>query len=107
MSQNVPELGKLIEGNANRDAIHVAIEPVLVVRPTQPGSHVGVVDFDREKGLFIVGVEGDYLGIIDPFLNKWVNPGEVCFMLLYQNTITNLRHVWTLPGLNKSEWLNK
>ena len=86
------KLGRLVESNEWRDAIHIAIVPVVADTRLSPGQDVGVVDGNR------VGKSENPVGIIDPFLKDSVKPEQSCWMLLYPNTITSLRHEWTHPA---------
>lgn len=88
-----PELGKIITGQAFRDAVHVAIMPVKAAQPLCPGWHVGI----DERGNATTYTEKP-IGIVDPFLPVLVQPGETFYLCLYPNTITSLRHVWTHPA---------
>lgn len=94
-----PEVGKLVPLSAPqyRDAIHVAIMPVMVGEYfLKPGQHVKVV---RRHGSFLVEPsEADLsIGIIDPFLERQVAPGHRCYLWMKQNTIVGLRHEWAHP----------
>lgn len=87
------KIGKLITGDEKRDAIHVAIAPVIAGYRLEPGTDVGFVAPDT------VSAEAETkIGIIDPFLRFGVNKGEKCWLFLYPNTITSLRHDWTHPA---------
>ncbi len=82
-------LGTIIDESAGRDAIHLAVEPVIAAEKLRPGEHVGFI-----KGG--VGRCDKPIGIVDPFV-VGVKKGERFWLVLYPRTITSLRHVWTHP----------
>jgi hypothetical protein len=90
------EVGQLRTGNEPRDAIHVAVAPVIAKRMLSPGTPITFVDDDQ--------ITVDIcpwplsVGIVDPFLKKPVNPGDRFWMFVNPNTITSLRHDWTHPA---------
>ena len=87
-------LGKIIEGEAFRDAVHIAVAPVVAGEPLIPGEHVGQLP----DGTFGTKAEKK-IGIVDPFLMEdVVNKGQQFYLCLYPQTITSLRHVWTHPA---------
>ena len=92
--RDIIPLGKLIEGKADRDAIHIAILPVTAAEKLSPGQHVGVCQKVCEAG-----VSYDWIGIVDPYLTCQVSKGQRFYLMLYPNTISSLRHDWVLPGL--------
>ncbi len=81
------ELGKLIEGVEHRDAIHVAVVPVVAPCKLKAGQHVGT------NG----DPEGKLVGIVDPYLKVPVHKGDKFWLFLYPNTTTALRHAWEHP----------
>ena len=85
-------LGKLIDGDAGRDAIHIAIAPVIAAMDLQPGQHIGL-DVDGKAS-----INEPHLGIVDPFLLTGPNTGERFYLCLYPYSITSLRHEWTHPA---------
>lgn len=100
MSDSQFLIGKLIEGPGEPDAIHVATMPVVAAEALKPGQHIGFKDGYRVTG----SPPAPYklLGIVDPFLKADVAEGQRFFMILYPNTITGLRHVWTHPDIAAS-----
>lgn len=110
MSESNLGLGQLIYNNPKRDAIHLAVAPVIANEPLSPGQKIGFVtlgNFDlvgasesldhhhmrRSGAKFCAPV-----GIVDPFLEFTVEKGSKFWMLLLPNTVTSLRHEWTHPA---------
>lgn len=79
-------LGSIISASEQRDAIHLAVEPVIAKERLRAGYHVGAD-----------GTRQNPVGIVDPFLTVGVEPGERFWLILYPRTITSLRHVWEHP----------
>lgn len=73
---DAPVLGQLCGPDPKRDAVHVAIMPMVASRLLTSG--------ERLKN-----------GIVDPYLTEPVQPGQVFYLCLYPNSVTSLRHVWT------------
>lgn len=95
--QYVPELGQVIAGEARRDAVHVAVAPVVADHLLAPGYHVCLRE-GRASAVRAGERTEETVGIVDPFLDRWVEPGERFWLFLYPNTVTSLRHVWTHPA---------
>lgn len=85
-------LGTLIDENAGRDAIHLAVEPIIAGEPLMPGWHVGL-----KEGKAVTDDAVKKVGIVDPFLKKNILRGERFWLIVYPRTITSLRHVWSHP----------
>lgn len=83
-------LGTIIGDGAGRDAIHLAVEPVVAAEDLMVGQHVGFKDGG-------VGSCAKSLGIVDPFLMEGPRKGEHFWMVVYPRQITSLRHVWSHP----------
>lgn len=84
-------LGTIITEAEKRDAIHLAVEPVIAAHTLRPGEDVGFVDGG-------VGVCDSPVGIVDPFLKNAVRKGERFWLVVYPRKITSLRHVWEHPS---------
>jgi len=96
--------------NEARDAIHLAVEPVVAGMLLRAGQDIG---FD-ENGLAITPSIASYkkmsnfkaLGIVDPFVNGEVQPGDRFWLVVYPRQIKSLRHVWEHPDFPASTDLN-
>lgn len=95
----IDNIGKLIEGPAQRDAVHVATAPVTAFTDLTPGEDIGFVVANNQK---FVGACDSPIGIVDPFLRlsgvTKVQKGQDFLMFLYPNTITSLAHNWEHPA---------
>lgn len=86
------KLGELITGDAQRDAIHIAIAPVEADEPLLAGERVGLLP----SGKASTSAE-KLIGIVDPFLRQRIKAGDRFWLCLYQNTVTGMRHHWAHP----------
>lgn len=86
-------LGQLANATADRDAIHVAVYPVVAPMILMPGQHV-----DRHGD-----PKGKLVGIVDPFLKAPVQKGERFFLCVYPGTIMSLRHQWSHAEIDRPE----
>lgn len=92
-------IGKFHNATYERDAIHVAIMSVVANEHLEPGEHIG---FTEHGYRVTANPRGGYklIGIVDPFLPKDVKEGDRFWMMLYPNTITSLKHLWTHPDIS-------
>jgi hypothetical protein len=84
-------LGSILTGSEKRDAIHLGVEPVIAGERLRAGEDVGIADGKAYRK----GVK--HIGIVDPFLKEFVDPGERFWLVVYPRQITSLRHVWEHP----------
>lgn len=84
-------LGTIIDSTAGRDAIHLAVEPVVAAHRLFPGQDVGLTPEGASS-------EAVHVGIVDPFLKGPAHPGQMFWLVVYPRQITSLRHVWTHPA---------
>lgn len=93
-------LGKLITepGEQNqRDAVHIAVVPVIAHHRMNPGSRVGV-HIDIGTRVLADAAAKPHVGIVDPFLEDAIEPGQTFWLFLFQGSVTTLRHEWTHPA---------
>lgn len=74
-----------------RDAIHVAVIPMIASEMLRPGQRVGLVGTEA-------GPSSNVLGIVDPYLTDVVPKGGKFWMCLLPNTVTGMRHEWQHPA---------
>ena len=106
------DLGKICSKYAERDAVHVAIAPVVTNEGALPGGHVGLLEGDEET---VTKNTRKKIGIIDPFLQGKIKKGTRVYLVLYPGSITSLRHHWFHPSFTKEvsdkdasvAWMNK
>ena len=87
-----------------RDAIHLAVEPVVAAYRLRPGQRIGIVngvayaegteiaDPDQPFGNVV-----PYHGIVDPFLTHGPAAGESFWFVMKPREVRSLRHVWEHP----------
>ena len=100
-------LGTIIGPGEARDAIHLAVEPVVAGERLKPGENVGLGPdgkaYSPETGLTFPGCrQVKALGIVDPFLKAPVKAGEMFWLVVYPRQIRSLRHVWEHPDFPAS-----
>jgi hypothetical protein len=98
MSENL-KLGQIIVGNQQKDAVHVAVAPVIANEILYPAQKIAFVNLK----LNLVGPSNKPIGIVDPFLQKPVNPEEQFWMFLNPGSIKSLRHDWVHPAFFENE----
>lgn len=89
-------LGTIIE-HGERDAIHLAVEPVIAGEKLHPGQDICIHAGEARN----VGM-GKALGIVDPFLRGPVSKGDKFWLVVYPRQITSLRHVWSHPDFSET-----
>ena len=86
-------LGTIIDASQKRDAIHLAVEPVVAGHALHPGDRITVKD-----GVATRAYRETALGIVDPFLEGYVEKGERFWFVMMPRMVHSLRHVWTHPA---------
>lgn len=89
-------LGKIITTPQSRDAIHIAVVPVVAGQVLFAGDKVYLDPYGQAKE-----ASGylDYVGIADPFLDTaCISTGDKFWLYLKPGSITSLKHEWTHPA---------
>jgi hypothetical protein len=86
-------LGMIIGAGEKRDAIHLAVEPIIAAQRLMPGQDIGVDEEGKASAY-----AKPHLGIVDPFLKDTVQPGQRFWLIIYPRQIKSLRHVWSHPA---------
>ena len=93
-------LGKLLgEGQGERDAVHIAVVPMVAAMAMPPATPV-VLTADGRATEADEGVTA--IGVVDPFLADGPNEGDRFWLFLTPGSITSLRHDWTHPAFPSS-----
>lgn len=85
-------LGTIITDKEQRDAIHLAVEPIQAGESLGVGMNIGI---GKDGKAYSRGVK--LVGIVDPFLDSIVEKGQWFWLIVYPRQITSLRHVWEHP----------
>lgn len=81
-----------IPDNSGRDAIHLAVEPVVAGTTLRAGERIKI-----EYGKAELASPDEAIGIVDPFVPGIVRKGQRFWLVVLPRTITSLRHVWSHP----------
>jgi hypothetical protein len=96
-------LGQIINKHQERDAIHIAVVPVMADEMLRPGQKVVATNYMGDGGRIVRKLTGEehniHIGVIDPFLTVPVLRGQRCWLYLNPGSITSLRHDWTHPSI--------
>jgi hypothetical protein len=113
----IKTIGTILTGDEARDAIHIAVLPVVCgeERGLQPGEAVTLAHGTSDVA---IRARDDYglmrsIGIVDPFIAlhqdadksgnvRWnVKKGERFWLFLHPNSVTGMRHHWQHPAVDR------
>lgn len=89
------KIGKILDREYGRDAVHIAVAPVRAGADLFPGERIGLMTAGNKE---LAGRCPNPIGIVDPFLENGPKAGELFYIWLFPNTITTLTHLWTHPA---------
>ena len=86
-----------------RDAIHLAVEPVIAATNLKVGQKIGIYEGKAYPVGYKLYPEGDpvtvpYHGIVDPFLPKGPEEDQSFWFVMAPRMVASLRHVWEHPA---------
>lgn len=94
----VATMGDILPDDAGgRDAVHVAVFSATANGRLHPGQGVVLIEHGEDRDAK-VAPSFDAIGIVDPFLDAVVEPGERFWVYLNPRTITALSHRWSHPS---------
>lgn len=93
--ETLKQIGRVPESGAGRDAVHIAVVPVVAAEDLKPGDSVIV----RGRTAVKTSANPNRDGIADPFRTDAIPKGTRFWLFLNPGSITSLRHVWTHPAL--------
>lgn len=99
-------LGRLLDELGERDAIHVAIIPVIAATRLYPGSPV-MIDAGTMTARTSSPDPKAIRAIADPFLKAIIEPGDIFYACLPPNTVTGMRHHWQHPAFSEQPVVEK
>lgn len=85
-------IGNVIFSHQEKDAIHVAIIPIILGEDMLPGTPINMVDGLAYKE------ESEPIGVIDPFIQGSIRKGDKVWLFLNPGSIFSLRHDWAHPA---------
>lgn len=89
-------IGKTPESTAKRDAVHVALAPIVA------GENLAVNDRVHVRDGKAYRCTSQPTGIVDPFRDTPVVNGAMFWLFMYPNTIRSIRHDWQHPDVPDS-----
>lgn len=98
----IETMGKILPDDfpvGTRDAVHVAVIAATAGQTLWAGEDVC---YENGIGNTVANTEGGKnIGIVDPYLERKVSPGQKFWLFLYPRTITTLKHHWEHPDFKE------
>ena len=88
-------VGKPLTEHLPKDAIHLATFTAVACDDLRPGQHVGL------RNGTVSSTYTPKIGIIDPFCTHSTPAGNLVMVMLYPNVISEVRHTWDHPKIDK------
>jgi len=91
---NAQTLGQRLGHTGVRDAVHVPIISAKAAHELRPGQHV-ILNADGSVSSCLT--ENTSLGVVDPYINGIIKPGDSVWVFVRPGSISTLTHHWTHP----------
>lgn len=94
---------------SRKDAIHVAIIPLIAGENLSPGTYVSL-NRETKQGVKSRAPDKNFsgpLGVVNPFYQGQIKKGEVFYLLLTPGTVMSIRHDWTHPEFKEMDEENQ
>lgn len=112
--ETIETLGTFLDAKAKRDAVHIALLPVVSSEEWLSAGYPIRIVYGTENEVKSVPSRISQ-GVVDPFLTHIIKKGDRFWMFLNPGTIQGLRHEWHQPEIdnrivpvNESEdWLRR
>jgi len=91
-------LGQIHTKQEKRDAIHLAVLPVMASCSLLPGEDIVIKDGVAYDPSDVEARGSEVLCIVDPFLEGKVKKGQKFWAILRPRLVKSLRHVWEHPA---------
>mgnify|MGYP001269866591 CR=1 FL=1 len=88
-------VGKPLTEHLPKDAIHLATFTAIARDDLRPGQHVGL------RNGKVSSTYTPKIGITDPFCTHSTPTGNLVMVMLYPNVISEVRHTWDHPKIDK------
>lgn len=86
-------LGHLLPHDRARDAVHIAVIPVVAGEALQPGDRVVIVPPGRGVKRRVEH-RHEWVGLVDPYLGAYVREGQRFWCFMRPGTVTAMHHNW-------------
>src|ERR1700726_744205 len=96
-------IGTILNENAQRDAIHIAVVPLIAGEDLHRGAPIGLAYRTKDTAKYREKYYGwKPIGIDDPFIADYrVKKGQRFFCFLYPGTVTGMRHNFRHPAFDE------
>lgn len=97
MAQSV-NLGEVPKSDDLRDALHIAVISGVAGEKLRAGQNVKI-----QEGVWMSCNISNRMAVVDPYIRRPLNKGDLFWACLMPNSVTDVKHVWTHPDFPVKE----